>query len=60
MDFKTGKVYDYDVQALEVLLMQDPELHNEFSQLRKKKKRQQKFVYLRRFNERNPLYLPKN
>ncbi len=58
LDFKTGKIYEYDVQSLEVLLMQDPELHDEFSQLKKKKKRQQKFVYLRKFNERNPLYLP--
>lgn len=60
MDFQTGKIYEYDVQSLEVLLMQDPELHDEYLQLRKKKKRQQKFIYLRRFNDRNPLYLPKS
>ncbi len=60
LDFETGKIYDYDVQSLEVLLMRDPELHDEYAQLRKKKKRQQKFIYLRKFNERNPLYLPKN
>ena len=59
MDFQSGKVYDYDVQGLEVLLMRDPELHDEYSQLKKKKKRQQKFVYLRKFNQRNPLYIPK-
>lgn len=59
MDFETGKIYEYEVQHLEILLMQDPELHDEFAQLRKKKQRQQKFVYLRRFNERNPLYFPK-
>jgi len=59
-DFENGKIYDYDVQSLEVLLMQDPELHDEFLQLRNKKKRQQKFIYLRKFNERNPLYIPKN
>jgi hypothetical protein len=58
LDFESGKVYDYDYQALEVLLMKDPELHDEFTQLRKKKKRQLKFLYLRKFNERNPLYLP--
>jgi hypothetical protein len=60
LDFKTGKVYDYETQSLEVLLMQDPELHDQFSQLRKKKQRQQKFIYLRKFNERNPLYLPRD
>jgi hypothetical protein len=60
LDFETGKVYDYDVQALEVLLMQDPELHDEYARLKKKKKRQQKFLYLRKFNDRNPLYIPAN
>lgn len=59
LDFETGKVYNYDLNALELLLMKDPELHDEYTQLRKKKKRQLKFLYLRKFNERNPLYLPK-
>ncbi len=59
LDFDSGKVYDYEVEALEVLLMKDPELHDEFAQLSKKKKRQLKFLYLRKFNERNPLYIPK-
>jgi hypothetical protein len=59
LDLEDGKVYDYDYQSLEIILMKDPELHDEFSQLKKKKKRQLKFVYLRKFNERNPLYLPK-
>lgn len=58
-DFDGGKVYDYDVDGLEMLLMKDPELHDEFAQLSKKKRRQLKFLYLRRFNERNPLYIPK-
>jgi hypothetical protein len=58
LDFNTGKVMDYEISELEVLLMQDPELHDEFAALRKKKKKQQKFLYIRKFNERNPLYLP--
>jgi len=58
-DFEGGKVYDYDVEGLEMLLMKDPELHDEFAQLSKKKRRQLKFLYLRKFNERNPLYIPK-
>ena len=58
-DFDGGNVFDYDVDGLEMLLMKDPELHDEFAQLSKKKRRQLKFMYLRRFNERNPLYIPK-
>ena len=59
-DFDTGNVYEYDEEALEMLLMKDPELHDEFAQLSKKKRRQLKFLYLRKFNERNPLYIPKS
>ena len=58
-DFDGGNVFDYDVDGLEMLLMKDPELHDEFAQLSKKKRRQLKFMYLRKFNERNPLYIPK-
>jgi hypothetical protein len=58
LDFDTGEVYDYDTGNLQVLLMKDPELHDEYIQLRNKKKKQLRFLYLRKFNERNPLYLP--
>jgi hypothetical protein len=58
LDFNTGSVIDYDIQGMEVLLMKDPELHDEYAALRKKKKKQMKFLYIRKFNERNPLYLP--
>jgi hypothetical protein len=60
LDFDSGKILDYDVQGVEVLLMKDPELHDEFEALRNKKKKQMKFLYVRKFNERNPLYIPEN
>ncbi|MBN2274970.1 MAG: hypothetical protein JXR41_13975 [Bacteroidales bacterium] len=60
MDFKTGRILEYSVESVEVLLMADPELHDEFTGLRKKKKKQLKFLYIRKFNERNPLYFPIN
>ena len=60
MDFSTGKVMEYDVAGVEVLLMKDPELHDEFVSLKNKKKKQLKFLYIRKFNERNPLYLSNN
>ena len=58
LDFETGAVMDYNIGALEVVLMNDAELHAEFLALKKRKRRQQKFLFLRRYNERNPLYLP--
>jgi hypothetical protein len=60
LDFKTGNVLDYDEESVEMLLMTDPELHDEFSSLSNKKQKQMKFMYIRKFNERNPLYFPIN
>lgn len=59
IDFETGEVMDYDYKSVELLLMKDPELHDEFASLRKRKKKQLKFYYIRKYNERNPLFLPK-
>jgi hypothetical protein len=58
IDFDSGQVYNYETKNIEVLLMKDPELHDEYMQLSNKKKKQLKFLYLRKFNERNPLYIP--
>jgi hypothetical protein len=60
LDFESGKILDYDEESIEVLLMKDPELHDEYMALSKKKKSQLKFVYIRKFNERNPLMIPLN
>ncbi|MBN2485038.1 MAG: hypothetical protein JXB34_03595 [Bacteroidales bacterium] len=60
LDFNTGRIVLYDIAGLEVLLMPDAELHDEFMQLSSRKKKQLKFVYIRKFNERNPLYLVNN
>lgn len=58
IDFESGKILEYDVKSVEILLMKDPELYDEYMALRKKKKKQLKFYYIRKFNERNPLYFP--
>lgn len=58
IDFESGKLLDFDVASVEILLMKDPELYDEYMTLNRKKKKQYKFVYIRKFNERNPLYFP--
>jgi hypothetical protein len=60
LDFETGDVMEYDAESVEVLLMKDPELADEFHALRNRKQKQMKFVFIRRFNERHPLYFPSN
>ncbi|HNW56533.1 MAG TPA: hypothetical protein PKM69_02080, partial [Bacteroidales bacterium] len=58
IDFETGKVLEFDVSNTELLLMKDQELYEEYVQLSRKKKKELMFVYIRKFNEKNPLYLP--
>jgi len=58
LDFETGDILEYDVESVGVLLMKDPELADEYQSLRNRKKKQMKFVYIRLFNEKHPLYFP--
>ena len=59
IDFNTGEIMEYSPKNVKMLLMSDPELHDEYSRLRSKKQQQLQFMYIRKFNERNPLYIPK-
>lgn len=57
-DFESGKILEFDQKNTELLLMKDTELYDEYVQLSRKKKKDLMFVYIRKFNEKNPLYLP--
>jgi len=58
LDFSSGDLMEYSIESVGILLMKDPELYDEFEALRKKQKKQMKFVYIRKFNERHPLWFP--
>jgi len=58
IEFETGKVLDFTPDNVALLLMKDPSIYDEYIQLSHKKKKQLMFVYIRKFNENNPLYLP--
>jgi hypothetical protein len=60
IDFDTGKILEFDMQNTEMLLMKDPQLYEEYVQLPRKKKKDLMFVYIRKYNERNPLYMSDN
>lgn len=60
IDFESGKILEYDVSNAELLLMKDSELYEEYVRLPRKKKKELIFVYIRKFNEKNPLYIPVN
>ena len=58
LDFESGKALEFDVDNTELLLMKDNKLYEEYVQLSRKKKKDLMFVYIRKFNEDNPLYIP--
>lgn len=60
IDFETGKMLEFNLESTELLLMKDAKLYEEFVQLPRKKKKELMFVYIRKFNENNPLYIPEN
>ncbi len=59
IDMETGKIMDYNCTNLEAILVRDAALYEEFVKLKRKKKRQLKFLYLRKYNEKHPFYFYK-
>lgn len=59
IDFENGKIYPFTLETVQAFISKDSELFNEFDLLKKNKKKEMMFLYIRRYNERNPLYLPK-
>ena len=57
MRFETGEILSYNRESILVVLMEDPELYEEYNSLRKRKQRDLMFFFLRRFNEKHPLYI---
>lgn len=60
IDFEDGKTVEFDQKNTELLLMKDSEIYEEFVRLPRKDRKNLMFVYIRKFNEKNPLYIPVN
>jgi hypothetical protein len=60
IDFETGKIMEFNLESTELLLMKDDKLYEEFVRLPRKQKKELMFVYIRKFNEQHPLYIPEN
>lgn len=59
LDTKTGSIYDFNPRTMEYILQRDAVLFAEYSVLKKKQKKEQAFLYLRKYNEKYPLYFPR-
>jgi hypothetical protein len=60
IDFENGKILEFDQKNTEILLMKDSQLYEEYVRLPRKDRKDLMFVFIRRFNENNPLYIPVN
>ncbi len=58
IDFDSGKILEFNIENTKLMLMKDSQLYDEYVQLSRRKKKQLMFVYIRKFNEENPLYIP--
>ncbi len=59
LDFKTGKLYEFTVGSVKTLISDDLDLSEEFSKLSKRKQKKLKFLYIRKYNQKHPIYFPK-
>ncbi len=59
IDFKTGKILPFSPDVILALISDDKQLFEEYSQLKKRKKKELMFLYIRKYNEKHPLYLYK-
>lgn len=58
LNFKTGEVSDYNHENVSLSIVSDTALAEEYSALSKRKKKDLKFLYIRKYNQRNPLLIP--
>lgn len=59
MNFYDGKVQEFSMDQSELLLSRDKELFAEYKLLKRKKQKEQISRFIRKFNERNPVYFLK-
>jgi len=59
IDFSTGECYEFTTKNIDPIFAKDEKLYLEWSNLSRKKKKNLIFVYLRKYNESNPLMLKK-
>ena len=58
MDYKTGRTIDFNQENMENILQRDQRLFDEFNSLKKSQKKDLLFLYLRKYNEKHPIFFP--
>lgn len=58
LDYKTGRTVDFTQENMENILQRDQRLFDEFNALKKSQKKDMLFLYLRKYNEKHPIFFP--
>lgn len=58
LDYKTGRLLDFTQNNMENILQRDQRLFDEFNALKKSQKKDMLFLYLRKYNEKHPIFFP--
>lgn len=58
LDFETNTLYNYTPDDLEKVLIRDTELLLEYGALKRSQRKKKQLEFIRRYNDRHPLYLP--
>jgi hypothetical protein len=58
LDLETNTLNNYTPDDLEKILVRDPELLMEYSALKRSQRKKRLLEFIRRYNDRHPLYLP--
>jgi hypothetical protein len=57
LNTQTNTVREFNSESMEEFLKADPDLYAEFMKLKKRAKSDSIFIYLRKYNDKHPLYL---
>ena len=58
IDTETGGTFEFNVENMSAILQRDEFLFAQFEDIPKKKKKDVLFLYLRKYNDKHPLYFP--
>jgi len=58
LNFETGEIYNFNYKTVEIILMDTPNLYDEYINLPRKKRKNLAFVYIRKYNDLKPLMIP--
>ena len=55
VDIEENKFWEFDMEGIERVLKNDPQLLSEFENLKKREKEKMKYTFLLRYNQKYPL-----